>query len=70
MFQEIMEEALDVVSFEADRKGIELVSNPSSELTHIVVKGDSRRLRQIFINLMANSVKFSHSGKKYNNLFF
>ena len=58
-----MEESLEVVSIEAERKGLELICNvPENQIQDPFI-GDPRRLRQIFINLMANSVKFSNKGE-------
>ncbi len=60
--EDIMEESLEVVSIDAENKGLELVCDTQKIKNHVLI-GDPRRLRQIFINLMANSVKFSNRGK-------
>jgi PAS domain S-box-containing protein len=55
------EEAVDLVSLEAHRKGLEFVSwiNPSVPRT---IKGDPHRIRQIIVNLVKNAVKFTEKG--------
>ena len=60
--EKIMEESLRVVSTDAEKKGLELACNADPMATNELLIGDPRRIRQIFINLMANSVKFSQVG--------
>lgn len=44
----------------ARKRGVDLVLAPSAELPE--VKGDAERLRQVFINLVENALKFTPSG--------
>jgi signal transduction histidine kinase len=59
---QIIEESLEIVSFEAERKGLELISVIEPSVPTMVV-GDPVRLRQILVNLLSNSVKFSEKGE-------
>jgi PAS domain S-box-containing protein len=57
-----VEEAVDLVSLEAHRKGLELVVYVDPHLP-VLVRGDPVRLRQIMVNLLANAVKFTSAGE-------
>ncbi|TVQ40593.1 MAG: response regulator [Spirochaetaceae bacterium] len=61
---EMSEEAVDLVSLEAHKKGLEvlLYLDPSLPRT---MKGDPARLRQIIVNLFNNAVKFTAKGHVY-----
>ncbi|TFG62223.1 MAG: response regulator, partial [Spirochaetales bacterium] len=56
------EEAMDMVSLEAHKKGLEAGIYIASDVPRHV-KGDPVRLRQIIINLFNNAVKFTKSGE-------
>jgi signal transduction histidine kinase len=59
---ETLEDAMDMVSASAEKKGIELVCDISST-TPARVRGDPMRLRQVLLNLVGNAVKFTPSGE-------
>lgn len=59
--QQVLEESLYTVLPAADKKGIELILDVSPGSPDWVV-GDSMRLRQILVNLLNNSVKFTDHG--------
>jgi signal transduction histidine kinase/ActR/RegA family two-component response regulator len=55
-------EAVDIITPETQRKGIDLISKVSEEVPDSLV-GDQMRLRQVLINLIGNAVKFTGKGK-------
>ena len=58
----VIEESLDVLAEEADRKGVELAASVEVGVP-AWVRGDSGRLRQVLLNLLSNAVKFTHQGE-------
>jgi signal transduction histidine kinase len=56
-----VEESLEVVTFESEKKGLDLIYKMDPLLPDIVI-GDASRIRQVLINLLGNAVKFSNSG--------
>jgi PAS domain S-box-containing protein len=59
---ELVDQAVDIVAFQAQKKGLELLINISPEL-HRYVWADSVRLKQILVNLLSNAVKFTEVGE-------
>ena len=57
-----IEEALDLVAGKADDKGIELAYSLEKGLPTRFM-GDVTRLRQILVNLLSNSIKFTEKGE-------
>lgn len=57
----MIEEAVDMVSLQAHRKGLEVVLQTDRELPRFIV-GDPNRIRQVIVNLVNNAVKFTESG--------
>ncbi|MFZ0804949.1 MAG: PAS domain S-box protein, partial [Candidatus Sulfotelmatobacter sp.] len=64
-----LREAVEMVAVEAHRKGLELICEVVREVPRRL-KGDPGRLRQILVNLLANSVKFTHAGEIYLTVEF
>ncbi len=60
--RECIESALDLVALEAADKGLELVYWMEPDIPETIV-GDSTRTRQIFVNLLANAIKFTDVGE-------
>lgn len=63
LLREAMEDSMEIVSYEADKKSLELICHLDLGLQHAEIVGDSRRLRQILVNLLNNAVKFSSRGE-------
>ncbi len=59
---EVIDDALDLVRFKAQTRGLSLLSRISPEVEPSLV-GDPNRLRQVLINLLGNAVKFTDAGE-------
>ncbi len=57
----MVEETLDLVSHQARDKGLELMGGVAPDVP-ILVEGDPGRIRQVLLNLLSNSVKFTKEG--------
>jgi PAS domain S-box-containing protein len=58
---QVLDEVVDVLALTADKKGVELlISAPADLPSHLM--GDPTRLRQVFVNLGSNAVKFTEHG--------
>ena len=57
----LIEESLDMVAVEADKKGLDLAYTVGHGTPDTIV-GDHGRLRQILVNLLSNAVKFTDNG--------
>lgn len=59
--QALIEDVADVASVKAQEKGVELLLRFAPDMPRYVV-GDPGRVRQIFINLCSNALKFTEKG--------
>ncbi|OGO28750.1 MAG: hypothetical protein A2Z16_10995 [Chloroflexi bacterium RBG_16_54_18] len=59
---ECVDSALDLMKLKASEKRLELACELASEIPQYIV-GDVTRLRQILVNLLSNSVKFTEKGE-------
>lgn len=60
--KEIGNQAVDIVSFQAQNKGLEILLNQPPHLPHFVW-ADIVRLKQVIVNLLSNAVKFTEKGE-------
>lgn len=58
----LLEDVLDVLSQAAHRNGVELASYVQPSVPQIVA-GDSSRMRQVMVNLVATAIRFAESGE-------
>jgi len=58
----VMEDSLDIVAVEAERKNIELILDVEPSMPQFLI-GDGVRIRQVLVNLLSNAIKFTESGE-------
>jgi PAS domain S-box-containing protein len=59
---QIIKEVMDMVSLEASKKDLQLNTIIDPEVSTDLI-GDSKKLRQVLVNLVGNAVKFTEKGK-------
>jgi two-component system sensor histidine kinase/response regulator len=63
-----IEEIGSLMAFQCAAKNLELIVNISPEVPEQIV-GDPQRIRQCLLNLVGNSVKFTHHGEVFIDVF-
>ncbi len=58
---EIFERVINIMQFDADKKGIELIYTPDFKNIK-TINGDTLRLQQVLLNLLSNAIKFTEKG--------
>lgn len=58
----LCKESVDAISYQANKKGLELNIDISTEIPRFIWT-DSIRLRQVLVNLLSNAVKFTETGE-------
>ncbi|MBF0448174.1 MAG: PAS domain S-box protein [Magnetococcales bacterium] len=59
--KQLIQHTVDILAIKAQEKGLTLTYT-LSEQVHQLVFGDPQRLRQVFLNLIGNAIKFSSQG--------
>jgi two-component system sensor histidine kinase/response regulator len=59
--RDLLEDTLKTLALRADKKSLEVLARVSPKFSEVLV-GDPTRLRQLFVNLVGNAIKFTEEG--------
>ncbi|MGM0507577.1 MAG: response regulator [Fusobacteriota bacterium] len=62
--EDIINNVLDMLSYNAHKKGLEVIYYSDKDLPKIV-RGDESKIRQVLINLISNAIKYTETGNIY-----
>ena len=57
----LINDTVAILAYQAERKGVVLSCSVDADVP-CCLKGDPHRLRQVFVNLIGNAIKFTHEG--------
>ena len=60
---EVISSIINITSFSAKEKKIEILSDYPSEIENLIIFGDPARLNQILLNIFNSAIKFTYNGK-------
>ncbi|MCI0427583.1 MAG: response regulator [Nitrospiraceae bacterium] len=60
--REVIDKTTEMMALQAQEKGLELACSVASDVMPALI-GDPHRLRQIFLNLLGNAIKFTNQGR-------
>lgn len=66
---ELLSEVVNIYQLNAQQKGLDFIFETNLKESSLIVSADSRALKQILINLIGNSIKFSQKGSVYLRFF-
>ncbi len=59
---DVVEESISILAMRIKEKGLNIITDIADN-TELLLRGDPVRIRQIFMNLISNAVKFTENGK-------
>lgn len=60
--QNLLSEVLDIFEFQCENKRLKLILDVDEQLLKTMIESDRGRIKQILLNLLSNSIKFTFKG--------